>query len=452
MARVLVVDDEAAQRGIISSILKADGYTVVEASGVDAALVRIEEEQPGVVITDLKMDNRSGLELVEAIAKMASRPEVVVMTAFGSIDTSVRAMKLGAYDYLTKPLEREELLLVVARALEKFNLRADSVHMRDEIARQSSQGFVAESTVMRGIMDMAKKVALSDATVLILGESGTGKERIARFIHLESGQGSRPLQAINCAAFPETLLESELFGYEKGSFTGAQARKIGIIESTSGSTLFLDEVADMSLNTQAKLLRVLQEKEIRRVGGTAAIPVEIRVIAATNKNLEELIKKGLFREDLFYRLSVIPIIIPPLRERPADIPPLVQFFINRRQKKKKIAEDALRLLCEYRWPGNIRELEAVVERMIILSAGEIITVNDLPVEIKQKQNAAACGPMQLPEQGIVLEDWEKSMIEQALARSQGVIADAARLLGVTYRTLQYRAAKFGLIQQQPGQE
>jgi DNA-binding NtrC family response regulator len=315
VAKILIVDDEAAQRGILSKILEVEGHELFEAGSVAQAVQQIEENEPDVVLTDMKMPGKSGLVLVAEVSKRSFPPEVVVITAFGSIETAVKAMRLGAYDYLTKPLEREELILVVQRAAEKRALRVESQRLKQELAKQESSGLVAESLSLRRVLDVVKKVAGSDATVLIKGESGTGKERIAQLIHYHSPRSHNPMQSINCAAFPETLLESELFGYEKGSFTGAQGRKIGIIEAASASTLFLDEVADMSPSTQAKILRVLQEKEIRRLGSTTTIQVDVRIIAATNKILEEEIRKKNFREDLYYRLNIIPILIPPLRER-----------------------------------------------------------------------------------------------------------------------------------------
>jgi transcriptional regulator with PAS, ATPase and Fis domain len=289
-------------------------------------------------------------------------------------------------------------------------------------------------------------VAQSDATVLIRGESGTGKERIARLVHLQGARGSRPMLAINCAAFPESLLESELFGYEKGAFTGAAARKVGLIEAAHGGTLFLDEVGDMAISTQAKLLRVLQEREIRRVGGTATIPVDLRVIAATHKDLQEGIRNGSFREDLFYRLNVIPIVIPPLRERKEDIPALVRHFLTRSPRTKQIQPEALSLLCKYDWPGNVRELQAVMERVSVLTKGTEITSSDLPFELRGEGRRAAAGQgdYEIPAEGIVFEEWERNLLAQALSRSQGNMADASKLLGMTYRTFQYRAMKFGL--------
>ena len=445
MSKVLVVDDEAGQRNIVASILKSVGNVVFEAASVDDALQHIIENRPEVVLTDLKMPGKSGLVLVEEISKYQLPPEIVVITAFGTVETAVKAMRLGAYDYLNKPLEREELLLVVERAAEKYGLRVDGIQLRLELTRQLTTGLVAESAAMRSVLDIVTKVAASDSTVLIRGESGTGKERIARLIHYQSKRGHKPMQSINCAAFPETLLESELFGYEKGSFTGAAARRIGLIESASSSTLFLDEVADMSLSTQAKLLRVLQEKEIRRVGGTKNIPVDIRIISATNKNLEEAIKLGSFRDDLFYRLNIIPVTIPPLRDRREDITALVNFFINRSGRPKTIEPKAMELLTDYKWLGNVRELEAVMERISVLSSNDVITVDDLPSELKRPLETGFTLPMwKLPKEGIVFEELERGILLQALQKSNGIMADAAKLLGMTYRTFQYRAEKFGI--------
>ena len=444
MAKVLIVDDEASQRGILSKILKAEGHEVFEAGDVTQAEREMDEKEPDVVLTDLKMKGKGGLELVEKIPRRASPSEVVVITAFGSIETAVKAMRLGAYDYLTKPLEREELILVVQRAAEKRDLRLEGQRLRQELSSQITSGLVVKSLAMQHVLEIVSKVAASDATVLIRGESGTGKERIARLIHHQSPRGDRPIQGINCAAFPETLLESELFGYEKGAFTGAYGRKIGLIEAASGSTLFLDEVADMSLSTQAKLLRVVQEKEIRRIGSVTTVPVDVRIVAATNKNLEEEIGKRTFREDLFYRLNIIPIFIPPLRERREDIPALVCHFVSQSSRLKSVDPEAMRLLCDYDWPGNVRELEAVMERIAVLSTGDTVTVNDLPPELREKSNRLTNRECQLPEGGVNFEEWERNLLAQALERSHGVMSEAAKLLGMTYRTFQYRAMKFGL--------
>jgi two-component system, NtrC family, response regulator AtoC len=444
MVKILVVDDEASQRDIIARILEAEGYETLEAGGVQEALRLIDDQRPAVVLSDLKMPDRGGLELIEEAFKRTAPPEVVVLTAYGSIDTAVKAVRLGAFDYLNKPLEREEILLVVQRAIERRTLRLEGQQLKQELTKKVSSGLVFDSLAMRHVIDIVNKVASSDATVLIRGDSGTGKERIAQLIHYQSPRGTRSMQSINCAAFPETLLESELFGYEKGSFTGANARKIGIIEAASGSSLFLDEVADMSLSTQAKLLRVLQEREIRRLGSTKSIAIDVRVIAATNKNLEAEIREKRFRDDLYYRLNIIPIYIPALRERKEDIPVLVEHFLSRSGRRKTIDPKALELLSEYDWPGNVRELEAVMERTSILSPGDRITVDDLPLELR---GGAApppeCEPT-LPPDGTAFEEWEKNLLARALRESNNVMADAAKRLGMTYRTFQYRAAKFRL--------
>jgi len=444
VAKILIVDDEAAQRGILSKILEVEGHELFEAGSVAQAVQQIEENEPDVVLTDMKMPGKSGLVLVAEVSKRSLPPEVVVITAFGSIETAVKAMRLGAYDYLTKPLEREELILVVQRAAEKRALRVESQRLKQELARQESSGLVAESLSLRRVLDVVKKVAGSDATVLIKGESGTGKERIAQLIHYHSPRSNNPMQSINCAAFPETLLESELFGYEKGSFTGAQGRKIGIIEAASASTLFLDEVADMSPSTQAKILRVLQEKEIRRLGSTTTIQVDVRIVAATNKNLEEEIRKKNFREDLYYRLNIIPILIPPLRERREDIKALIEHFILQSGCLKSVEPEAMKLLCDYDWPGNVRELEAVMERIAVLSSGDRVMVNDLPLELRERLNQPSLVWWELPEGGIHFEEWEQNLLSQALKKAHGNMSEAAKLLGMTYRTFQYRAMKFGL--------
>lgn len=444
MVKILIVDDDAGQRAIVSKILEAEGYELFEADGVSRALELIDESDPAVVLTDLKMPQKGGLALIEEVSKRPFPPEIIVITAYGSIDTAVKAMRLGAYDYLTKPLEREELILVVQRAAEKRALRLQGRELRQELTRKASTGLVAESLAMRDVLDVVKRVAATDSTILIRGESGTGKERIAQLIHYSSARGTKPMQSINCAAFPETLLESELFGYEKGTFTGAQGRKTGIIEAASGSTLFLDEVADMSLNTQAKVLRFLQDKQIRRLGATSTNAVDVRVIAATNKNLEEEIRNKAFREDLFYRLNIIPIHIPPLRDRKEDIPTLIEHFMARSGRIKAVEPGAVKALCRYDWPGNVRELEAVMERVTVLCPGDEIRVDDLPLELREGTRPFTETQFRLPPEGVDFEQWEREILAQALRESSGVMSEAAKRLGMTYRTFQYRAMKFGL--------
>lgn len=444
MSRVLIVDDELSQRKIMMDILSEEGYEIFDADSVDAALQILTQKQFDVIITDLKMPKKSGLDLVEAIRTTEYPPEILLITAFGTVDTAVRAMKLGAYDYLTKPIEHDELILVVKRAAEKYALKCSSRLLRDELIRQVHQGIVAQSDAMKEIIETAKKVALSDATVLIRGESGTGKERIARLIHYLSDRKDKPVQCINCAAFPDNLLESELFGYEKGAFTGAITRKPGILEAADKSTVFLDEVADMSLPLQAKLLRVLQEKEIRRLGATSTTTIDVRFIAATNKNLEECVRSGTFREDLFYRLNIIPITIPPLRQRVQDIEPMIKFFLGRKGKQKNIEKDAVECLKAYRWPGNVRELEAIMERISVLSTNETVSYSDIPLEIRIPATKTSIKGQMLPPGGLIFDEWERDLLEQALSQSNGVMTEAAKLLGMSYRTFQYRVEKFGL--------
>ena len=445
MAKILIVDDEEAQRRIVSAILREEGHLVREAESAEAAKDALAQSGAEVVITDLKMPGQGGMALVEFLMGLPEHPEAVVVTAFGTVDTAVKAMRLGAYNYLSKPLEREELILVVQRAAEKFRLRQERTTLRKSLELSLSDGLVAESQAMKTILEMVPKVAASTSTILIRGETGTGKERIARLIHHLSPRRHRPLQAVNCAAFPESLFESELFGYEKGAFTGAQTRKIGILESADGSSLFLDEIGDMAPSTQTKLLRVLQEREIRRVGGTQSIPVDLRLIAATNLDLEKAVREGKFREELYYRLNVIPILIPPLRERREDIPALIRHFLLRDGRKLQLPPPALEALLLHHWPGNVRELEAVLERICVLATGPEIQINDLPPEIgsPRKFEINSAEP-HIPDQGLVFEDWEKSLLLQALERTQGNMTDAARLLGMTYRTFQYRMGKFGL--------
>lgn len=431
----------------MASILKNAGYVTEEAPSVSEAIRLMDQGSFDVIFTDLNMPESSGMSLVEHVNTLKEPPEIIIITAYASIDTAVKAIRLGAYDYLTKPIEQAELLRIAEKASEKKRQKQESRDFRSEMDKQIKADIIAKSHVMRDILETIPRIAASDSTVLIRGESGTGKEKFARMIHLLSTRSSRQMQSINCAAFPETLLESELFGYEKGAFTGANSRKIGIIEAASKSTLFLDEVADMPPSIQVKLLRVLQEKEIRRVGSTESIKVDFRLIAASNRPLEEMIRQGMFREDLFYRLNVIPIVLPPLRERKEDISTLIDYFIERRGQKRKFSEDALGILMKYPWPGNVRELEAVIERILVLSPNSLLGPNDIPNELKSsiaQGRGLEEGKFVLGDQGIVFDELEKDLLIQAMKKSNHVMADAAKLLGMTYRTFQYRAIKFGI--------
>ncbi|MGD9200383.1 MAG: sigma-54 dependent transcriptional regulator [Chitinispirillia bacterium] len=444
MATVLIVDDQEKQRNILADILAVKKHRVFQASGVDNAMDQIKEFHPEVVLTDLKMPGKGGLNLIEKISRLTPSPEVIVMTAFSSIETAIKAIRLGAYDYLAKPLETEEVLFLIEKAYEKYTLKVGNQHLKKELIREVTSNMVAESLAMRDILKMVEKVSASDATVLVLGETGTGKESLARLIHLQSQRWQNPMQSVNCAAFPETLLESELFGYEKGAFTGAAKRKIGIIETASGSTLFLDEVADMSPTVQAKVLRFLQEREIRRVGGKENIKVDIRIIAATNKDLKDAIKTGRFREDLFYRLNVVPITIPPLRERKEDIPVLINHFHSKFCLTKTIESSAMNLIMKYDWPGNIRELEAMVERCTVLSNKDKVSIQDLPPELTGKRFLSSTSLLEIPDEGIVFEEWERKLLVGALEKANGNMVIAAKLLGMSYRTFRYRVNRFDI--------
>jgi DNA-binding NtrC family response regulator len=449
-AHVLVVDDEKHQRESLQMILEDEGYRVTVAADGREALARAAEARPEVVLTDLKMPGLSGMDVVRSLHEGPLAPKIILITAHGSVERAREAHKLGAFDYMSKPVVADELLFRVERALESFHLTEKTLRLERRLKGDGLEAIIGESPSMREVFRLVEKIAPTNSTVLIRGESGTGKELVARAVHARSQRAGKPFHAINCAAIPENLLESELFGHERGSFTGADTRKIGLFEAASGSTLFLDEIGDLSLPLQGKILRALQEKEVKRVGGNETIPVDVRVVAATNRDLEAMMKAGLFREDLFYRLNVIPMVLPPLRERASDVPALVTRFLEKINAAHGTAvarfdPAALDLLCAHGWPGNIRQLESVVERAVLLSEGETIRVEELPLEIRH-QTAPAARPygFEIPADGIDIEEFERQLIVQAMERSTWVIAKAARLLGLTYRTLQYRLEKFGL--------
>ncbi|HYL79716.1 MAG TPA: sigma-54 dependent transcriptional regulator [Candidatus Acidoferrum sp.] len=456
--QILVVDDEASQREILRTILSSEDYRVETAGSVAEALLKSEQKRFDLVITDLRMPGADGLALVGRLTREDPPTLVILMTAYGSIDTAEQALRQGAFDYLTKPLEREELLLIVGRAFERIQLIQENRLLRQQLeARFRVEGIVGSHYRMQEVFDKLYKVSSSTSTVLITGESGTGKELIARAIHRHSPRKDRPFVAISCAAIPETLIESELFGYEKGAFTGAVSRRLGLFEAADKSTLFLDEVGELNVNLQAKVLRALQEREIRRVGGREDLKVDVRIIAATNKDLEAEVARGSFREDLFYRLNVMTINLPPLRERSTDLPQLVEYFVGRAcaeagRPPMAITTEAMRLLLNYHWPGNVRQLEAVLQRAVLLSDHRTIDYMDLPIEVRfsslppsePRETTASEGVNRftLPSHGINLEEVERDFILQAMEMSGGVIAKAAKLLGLSYRTLQYRLEKF----------
>jgi DNA-binding NtrC family response regulator len=437
--RILVVDDEKNQRDILQLILSgerdAEGsplYEIKAASSGQEALRSFKNENFDLVLTDLKMAGMDGIQLLNEISQLDSSLPVILMTAHGSIETVKEALRGGAFDYLEKPLERVKLLDTVAKAVAQM--------------RAVDEEIIGVSEAMERVKKMIVKVAPSSSTVLIRGESGTGKERIARAIHKASPRLGERFQAVNCAAINENLLESELFGHERGSFTGAHAEKKGLFEIADKGTLFLDEIGEMNVSMQAKLLRVLQEREVTHVGGTKPIKVDVRVLTATNRDLEAMVKDGRFREDLYYRLNVIPINVPPLRQRRDDIKVLTEHFLRKHSANAarpiKLSDDARRLILDYSWPGNVRQLESAIERALLLAEGDEITVEDLPVEIRATMPTEGTGGFKLPPEGISFEELERSLLIQAMEQTGWNITRAAKLLGLSFRTMQYRLDKF----------
>ncbi len=448
-ASILVLDDEERQQEILSLILEDAGYEVTATGSPREALKTAKTNDFDLILTDLKMPEMDGIQFLEAVKHFSPQQIVVVVTAHGTISSAVEAMKKGAFYYLTKPLQKGELLVVTERALEQARLVQENRLLHSQLKdHYAVEGIIGKHGSMQEVFRLIEKVAPSNTTVLICGESGTGKELVARAIHQQSPRSSLAMRAINCAAIPETLLESELFGYEKGAFTGAYARKKGLVEQANGSTLFLDEVGDLSLPLQAKILRLLQEREIQRLGGNETIQVDVRIVSATHRDLNKMMADGQFREDLYYRLNTFPIIIPPLRERATDIPLLVDHFLKKFQNLKgdgvkSVSPTAMDWFLSYHWPGSVRQLESVIERAIILAEGDAIEERDLPQEVLHP--FAGTNPykgIDLPDSGLDLEELEKHLLTRAMEKSGGVIAKAARLLGLTYRTLQYRLDKY----------
>jgi DNA-binding NtrC family response regulator len=455
--QILVVDDEAAQREILRTILTAEGYRVETAGTAAEALDKGGKHRFDLVLSDLRMPGADGLSLVRDLSREDPPTLVIIMTGFGSLDSAEQAMTQGAFDYLTKPLEREDLLRIVGRAFDRIGLIQENRLLRQQLEeRYRVAGLVGSHYRMQEVFNKLHKVSSSVSTVLIMGESGTGKELVARAIHGHGPRRDRTFVAVSCAAIPETLIESELFGYEKGAFTGAMTRRQGLFEAADKSTLFLDEIGELNVNMQSKVLRALQEREIRRVGTHESVKVDVRIIAATNRNLEEEVAKGNFREDLYYRLNVVTIPLPPLRERSTDIPQLAEYFVTRvcgeaGRPPMPITTEAMRLLLHYHWPGNVRQLEAILQRAVLLSDGQRIDYSDLPIEVRfsalpsREPDTGPTGGAHrflLPPQGIDLEGVERDFILQAMEATGWVIAKAAKLLGLSYRTLQYRLEKF----------
>ena len=443
---ILLVDDEVSQRLILKGHLQLKNYNVYESSSGEEAISIIKENIIDIIISDFKMEGMNGIELLQKAKELNPEISFIIITAFGTIDDAVRALKSGAYEYLTKPIDLDELDSIIEKIVERQNLISENKYLKEILIKKSDYtGIIAQSEKMMNVMSMAMRVADSKASVLITGESGTGKELIAKAIHYASPRKDKPFIATNCAALNENLLESELFGYEKGAFTGADFRRRGRFEVADGGTLFLDEIGDMSLNMQVKILRALQEQKFERVGGSVTIKVDVRILAATNQNLLKLIEENKFREDLYYRLNVISIEIPPLRNRKEDIPFLIKHFISMylpetKRKSIEFSKEAMDILLKYDYPGNVRELENIIHHITVLAREDMITSNDLPAGLRDlpKENLKA---KTLPEK---VDAFEKSLIIEALEKSRGNQSQAARALGISERNLRYKLIKFGL--------
>jgi two-component system response regulator HydG len=451
--RLLIVDDDPGHLATLKTITRSWGYTTETADDGDVAVELIQSKPVDLVLTDVRMARMSGMELLDRIKRYNPAIPVIVMTAYSSVESAVEALKAGAYDYLIKPLDFEVLKLTIERACEHAGLKAENVLLKEKLHTDLAvTHIIGKSRAMKELLDMLAMAAPSEATVLLTGESGTGKELIARSLHFNSLRENQPLVVVNCAAITETLLESELFGHEKGAFTGADKRREGRFMQANRGTIFLDEIGETSPTMQAKLLRVLQQKEIQRVGGDDVIEVDVRIVAATNRDLETEVAEGRFREDLFYRLNVLPMIVPPLRERQDDIPLLAHHFLEHYARKnrkpaKGFSPPAMDMLVKYDWPGNVRELENAIERAVILLAGEHITERQLPMNIVQKypvQEMAARPLAAVPNGTRSLEEIEKEAILVTLEATKGNKSETARRLGITRKTLHNKIKSYGL--------
>lgn len=453
MPTILIVEDEVKMRRLLELSLAEKGYATREAADAETALKLIRQEPVDLIITDLKLPGMNGLEFLKAVKGSDAHLPVVVMTAFGTVETAVEAMKAGAGDYVVKPFSLEEMQLIVKKELHVRHLQEENRNLREELGkRYEFKNIVARSAKMQEVLAVVERVAPGNSTVLLGGESGVGKDMIARAIHQHSRRSSGPMIKINCAAIPENLLESELFGYERGAFTGAVAAKPGKFELADQGTIFLDEIGDVPPSIQVKLLRVLQEREFERLGGTKTLKVDVRLVAATNRNLRAALEQGTFREDLYYRLNVVPIDIPPLREHKEDIPDLVRTFLDRfaRDAGKNvtgITPAALKLLLDFHWPGNVRELENIVERAVALSVGPEIDAEDIQLDLSPARPPASGGAA-FPPAGMTLEQFEDEIIREAVRRANGNKSQAARLLGLSRNAMRYRLAKLGVADEE----
>jgi len=459
-ARVLVVDDEKSMRDLLSITLEKEGYDVLTAAGGEAAIEALRRDATDAVITDLRMPKVDGLQVLRAAKEISPDVAVIVITAVASTETAVEAMKLGAYDYITKPFKLDEVSLIVRNALERKRLRDENLYLRKQLETQHRfENIIGKSGRILEVFDTIRKISDSPSTAMITGESGTGKELVARAIHFNSLRRDKPFVSVNCGAIPEGLMESELFGHVRGAFTGAVSNKIGLFSAGEGGTLFLDEITEIPPLLQVKLLRAIQTREIRRVGDTKDMKTDVRLIAASNRNLEDAVKDGILREDLYYRLNVIPIQLPPLRERREDIPLLVAHFLQKFGKDlgkeaRGVAPEAMIVLERYHWPGNIRELENVLERAIVLGAGDMLGIESLPETLRRERPVKGMEAVELPEDGLDLEATldtiERGYLQRALDRTGGVQTKAAELLKMTFRQFRYKLQKHSLVRKGSG--
>ncbi|CUS31240.1 sigma-54-dependent transcriptional regulator [Candidatus Nitrospira nitrificans] len=453
-ATILVADDDVVARELLAEALRKEGYHVEAFAGGAEVIARGRQGRVDLVLTDIRMGAVDGLTVLREFKRVSPNTAVVVLTAFGSLEGAIEAIKQGAYDYLAKPFKKEDIKLVVKRALDHCRLLQENARFREELrSKDDWSPLVGSSTAMLEVYKLVARVAESKSTVLLQGESGTGKELIARAIHANGPRRGNPFIPVNCGALPDTLLESEMFGYEKGAFTGAVGTKVGLFESANGGTLFLDEIGELGQALQVKLLRVMQDQEVRRVGSTTSTKVDVRIIAATNRDLEQLVKDGKFRDDLFYRLKVVPITLPSLAERREDIPMLVHHFLQKcaagtDHAVRGVLPETMTLLTQYRWPGNVRELENAIERAVSLSHGPLLTPEDLPEVIRQAATAEVDARLsqadQLDEVYLTLEEVEKRHLTRVLKETKGNKVKAAKILGIDRRTLYRMAERFGL--------
>ena len=445
--QILLIDDDINLGKVIGYQLEQEGYKVDKATRGKEGLSLFTKNGYDMVISDIQMPDISGIDVLNEIRRKDKKVIVIMITAYGSVDNAIEACRLGADDYITKPFGKEQLLFTIGKALRLRDLQNENLNLRHELVDKFRfDNMVAQSGPMQEVLRITSKVAASNATVLILGESGTGKELIARAIHFNSARKDKPFVTVNCPSIPDNLLESELFGHVKGAFTGAVKDRPGKFELANGGTIFLDEIGDLKEDLQAKLLRVLQEREYDRVGGGKPIKTDVRILAATNQDLLELVKEKKFREDLYYRLSVVPIVLPPLRERREDIPFLIDFFLERfgGGRNFKIDATVVQALKNYSWPGNVRELENIIERMVTLSADDRITLKDLPSYILSQTGDSSSSLLRIPEEGISLEAIEKQVILEVLKRTDGNQSQAARLLQIPRHVLLYKIKKLGI--------